>query len=178
MAQPIPISQAIKESKATLGAIRKSRRLAPQRADFEREFPGKVDVVTTPRGNREWRLRVEARDRNGNKTRDGQKLESMMMPYVRSEAARARGRRQGPTVPMKGPEGTVHHVPAHLERDTAARGFHSGTRHRGKLDMMTLRGVLWSLKRTWRPVTRGSPGVHEAPDGTMWRAQGARWVRL
>lgn len=204
MADPVPIEHAIKESRERLGAIRKSRRLAPQRQDFEREFPGKVDVVAGRGGKREWRLRVRTHDRNGQRTAEGKRLQGMMMPYVRSEAARARmlAGRQGGTVPMRDQNGSVHHVPAHLEGHTAGRGFHSASRPGGNRVERGAEGMLWRLSHgEWRPMGRwctGTPsarparvfvgarrdgsvrciGLQHDPDGAPWRALDGRWVPL
>lgn len=192
-----------------LKAIRKSRRNAPTRDTLMEVFPQhyREEVRQVPtvnpdtgevgtRAKREWVFSVPLRDRAGRRTKDGHIYEELFTPYMRSEAERGaarRGRRQGTTEPMRGPQGQVQAIEAHVVEDAARRGWRAVPSYSGVVVEAGPQGMLFRrLAEGWeatgrtcltRPYFGGSgeaptKGIQRDPSGRPWRFVAGEWRGL
>lgn len=182
-------------TRADLRARQRVRKLAPDRAELNRMFPGAERIETDKRtGKSEWVVDVKTHDSNGEMTRDGKKLDSAMRGYMKAKTEQGRaltGLLPTP-VAVKDGDGVRRYIQPHLADEAARKhGWSSGDRPGGNRVERGPGGMLFRLLHgKWEPLgvtCLSTPhvgrsvkprGLQYDPDGHPWRKVEGRWRRV
>jgi hypothetical protein len=183
-------------SRAELRSRVKVRKLAPDRAELNRMFPGCEHVEKNERtGRSEWVIDVTTHERNGTMTRHGKKLASEMAPFMKAktEQGRSLASRLPAPVALKDDSGIRRYVQPHLVDEAVRRnGWRSGESWRGghRVERGSPDMLYRLIHGEWEPLgvtclsrpfvgsSVNARGLQYDPDGHPWRVIEGAWRRV